>query len=87
MADPLIVRRLDAGITRAEALDARILAIYLTEADRALLTRWWTRVWRRKLGSGAGFFPCSFRDRPIRLGRRTVIHTDHGVAVPVPRRA
>jgi len=84
--DPEIVRRLDAGIAKAADLGARIRAIYLTEADRALLDRWSTRYWRKELGSKAKFFPCSFRDHPIRSGKKTIIYTDHGVGVHVPRR-
>lgn len=87
MADPLIVRRLDAGIAKAGALGAKIRAIYLTEADRELLRRWATHRWRRSTGSSAIAIPCSFRDHPIRFGKRTIIYTDHGVGVGVPRRA
>lgn len=87
MADPLIVRRLDAAIAKADALGAKIRAIYLTEADRALLTRWDTRVWRRKLRSTATFHPCAYRDYPVRQGKKTIIYTDHGVGVAVPTRA
>jgi hypothetical protein len=87
MADPQIVRRLDAGIAKADALGAKIRAIYVTDADRELLTRWWTRRWRQSTGSSAIAHPCSFRDHPIRFGKKTVIYTDHGVGVTVPRRA
>jgi hypothetical protein len=87
MADPLICRRLDAGIAKADALGAKIRAIYLTEIDRALLTRWWSHRWRRKLGSSAVFHPCAYRDHPVRPGKKTIIYTEHGVGVTVPRRA
>lgn len=87
MTDPMIVRRLDAAIAKAGELGATVRAVHLTEADWALLTRWSTRVWRRKLHSRAVFTPCSYRDHPICTGRRTLISTDHGVAVTVPRRA
>lgn len=83
---PLIARRLDAALAKADALGARIRAIFLTEADRALLTRYETHRWRRKLGSTAIFHPCSYRDHPVRTGKRTVVYTDHGVAIAVPRR-
>ena len=86
-AGPSIVRRLDAGIAKADALGAQIRAIYLTDADRELLTRWWTSRFRRQLGSRAQFIPCSYRDHPIRIGKRTVIYTSHGVGLAVPRRA
>lgn len=84
--DPLIVRRLDAGIAKADALGAQIRAIHLTEADRELLTRWWSRRWRRKLQSNATFHPCAYRDHPVRAGKRTIIYTSHGLGVAVPRR-
>lgn len=87
MGRPLIVRRLDAGIAKADDLGARIRAIYLTEADRLLLTRWQTHRWRRSTGSGAIVHPCSYRDHPVRYGKHTVIYTEHGVKVTVPRRA
>lgn len=85
-APPLICRRLDAGIAKAAALGAQIRAIYLTEADRALLTRWQTHRWRRTSGSKAIAHPCSYREHPLRTGKRTIIYTDHGVGVTVPRR-
>jgi hypothetical protein len=84
--DPLIVRRLDAGLAKAEALGAGIRAIYLTEADWELLRRWSTRVWRRQLGSKAVFHPLAFRNHPVRSGKRTIIYTDHGVGIHVPTR-
>lgn len=84
---PAIVRRLDAGLASAAELGAKIRAIYLTEADRELLTRWYTHRWRRSTGSTAIAHPCSYRDHPVRYGKRTIIYTDHGVGVTVPRRA
>lgn len=86
MDDPLIIRRLDAGLARAADLGAAVRAIYLTEADHALLTRCNTRIWRKRLGSRATFTPLSYRDAPIRRGKRTLIYTEHGVGVTVPRR-
>lgn len=84
--DPLIVRRIDAAIGRAGQLGAGIHAIALTETDRALLTRLFSHRWRRQLRSRAIFHPTEYREHPLRTGKRTMIYTNHGVAIVVPRR-
>jgi hypothetical protein len=87
MEDPLIVRRIDAGLAKVKDLGADVRAIYVTEADRRLLDRWATHRWRRGSGSKARVYPCAFRDHPLRLGKRTIIYTSHGVGVAIPRSA
>jgi hypothetical protein len=85
--DPLLVRRLDAALAKVASLGANVRAVYVTEADLKLLTRTITHRWRRASGSKAIAHPTTFRDHPLRMGKRTMIYTDHGVGVYLPRRA
>lgn len=68
-AGPLIVRRLDAALARAEQLGARILHIDVTPADRALLTRWYTHKWRRDPAVEGDLPSLLLRRAPPAIGR------------------
>jgi len=86
VSDPMIVQRLDAALEKVAFRKMDVRAIYLDSADREALTRWWTRKWRKQLGSKAEFIPLAYRDHPVRSGNNSIIYSTHGVGVTVPKR-
>jgi hypothetical protein len=81
-----ITDRIDYALERVAQRGMAVRAIYLTEADRTLLTRHVTRYWRKELKLTAVVHPSEYRGHFLRTANRSRIYSTHGCEVSIPRR-